>query len=165
MRGPTGCVASDPFRSVLQFGDLPEPALEGLAAAEPGIEVGADQVQRQPLPDDLRAETEHVGVVVLDRLVGRMHVVAEGRADAGDLVGRDAGADARAADQDPPLRPAAGHGTADRPAGERVPEPRERLEQMFVRKVDGVEVLGEDVGDDVPEAGGDEFAVISKDGV
>jgi hypothetical protein len=36
---------------------------------------------------------------------------------------------------------------------------------MFVRKVDGVEVLGEDVGDDVPEAGGDEFAVISKDGV
>ena len=53
--------------------------------------------------DDLRAEAEHVHVVVLDRLVGAVEVVADRRADAGHLAGRDRRAGARAADEDAAL--------------------------------------------------------------
>ena len=54
-------------------------------------------------PDDLGAEAEHVHVVVLDALVRRVDVVADRRADPGDLAGGDRGADARAADEDAAL--------------------------------------------------------------
>ena len=59
-------------------------------------------------PDDPRAERQDVHVVVLDALVRRVRVVADGGAHAADLVRGDARAHAGAADQDAALRLAVG---------------------------------------------------------
>ncbi len=53
--------------------------------------------------DDLGAQAEDVHVVVLDRLVGAVEVVADRGPDARQLAGRDRGARPRAADEDPAL--------------------------------------------------------------
>src|SRR6266511_1633224 len=49
--------------------------------------------------DDARAEHEHVHIVMLDALTGRITVMAYRRANPWDLVGRYRRADATAADQ------------------------------------------------------------------
>ncbi len=54
-------------------------------------------------------EDNHVHIVVLHALVCRIGVVAHAGADAGNLVGRHADTDARAADQNAPL----GHALLD----------------------------------------------------
>src|SRR6476646_1991651 len=59
-------------------------------ADEVGCELGAD---------DVRAEAEHVHIVVLDPLMGGVDVVADGGADARKLAGGDRGADAGTTDE------------------------------------------------------------------
>ena len=75
-------------------------------------EEGDAALERRLGPDDPGAERQDVHVVVLDALVGRVGVVADGGADAADLVRRDARADAGAADEDAAL----GLAVADRVA-------------------------------------------------
>ena len=53
---------------------------------------------------DLAGEAKHVGVVVLARQRGGFVIANQRRADAGNLVRRDAHADARGADQQAELR-------------------------------------------------------------
>src|ERR687894_1622332 len=87
--------------------DLAGPAdVAPLAGELRGREHG-DDLGRQRRADDAPAEAEHVAVVVLDGLVGRVGVVRDDRADAGDLRGRDRDTRARAADDDRPLGVAA----------------------------------------------------------
>ena len=62
------------------------------------IVVGSDHAGFD-LKQDVGAMLRKDGHDVLDALVGRVHVVAERGADAGDLVGGDADADAAAADE------------------------------------------------------------------
>jgi len=73
---------------------------------------------------------------MLDALMGGVNVVAERGADAGDLVRRDARADAGAADEHAALRPAIPHPRADG-LGD-------------IREVDGVGGVRPDVLDLVP---------------
>src|SRR5579863_6265588 len=61
--------------------DLLEPGDVALAAVEAGGEEALDELARDRRSDDLRAEAEHVDVVVLDRLVGAVEVVADRRPD------------------------------------------------------------------------------------
>ena len=63
--------------------------------------------------DHPRAERQDVHVVVLDALVGRVRVVADGRPDAADLVRGDARPDAGAADQDAAVGLAVADGVAE----------------------------------------------------
>jgi len=74
-----------------------------LLGAEAGGEEGPQHLLSQLEPDDLGAQAEQVNVVVLDALVGGVVVVAEGSADAGDLVAGNAGPYPGAAHQHPPL--------------------------------------------------------------
>jgi len=64
---------------------------------------GAHQVDRQRGADDLRAEAEHVHVVVLDALMRRVDVVAHGAPDSVHLGNGHRRTDARAADEDAAL--------------------------------------------------------------
>src|SRR5436190_13592539 len=96
-------LALDIGRSFLEFFDLAKSRGVRLAAVEARVQEGAHQVDRQRRPDDLGAETEYVDVVVLDALVGRVHVVAHGAADAVDLGDGDRSTDARAAHEDAAL--------------------------------------------------------------
>ncbi len=59
----------------------------------------AHEVGGEARPDDLRAETEDVHVVVLDSLVGGVDVVADGCPNPGDLARGNRRADAGAADE------------------------------------------------------------------
>ena len=74
-----------------------------LFAGEICGEERTDQVASGFRTDDARAEDEDVHIVVLDPLPGRVVIVADGGADAGDFVRRDTRADPRAADQNAPL--------------------------------------------------------------
>ena len=74
-----------------------------LLLAEPGSQEGPEQVERELQTDDLRTEADDVDVVVLDRLMRRVDVVAERGADAVDLVGGDTGADTGPADENRPV--------------------------------------------------------------
>ena len=95
--------------------DLVEPALVARLAAERRRRGRRPRTRRPARTPMTRApEGQHVHVVVLDALVRGVRVVADGRADAADLVGGDARADARAADEDAAVRLA---------AGDRQPEP------------------------------------------
>src|SRR5438067_7285437 len=96
-------LALDIGRSFLEFFDLAKSRDVRLAAVEARVQEGAHQVDRQRRPDDLGAEAEHVDVVVLDALVGRVDVVAHCAADPIDLRDGDRGTDARAADEDAAL--------------------------------------------------------------
>src|ERR671935_11997 len=104
--------------------DLLKPAHVALASVEPGSEERAHQLGCKLRADHLRADAEDVHVVVLDALVGRVRVVADGRADAGDLARRDGGTDARAAHQHCPLRLARADRVADFPRLVRVVDSR-----------------------------------------
>src|SRR5207244_1077534 len=84
--------------AALDLGELGDPAPEVLLGAVLGGEVSLKQLEGERLADDLGAEAEYVDVVVLDTLVRRVDVVAERGANAGHLVGGNAGADAGAAD-------------------------------------------------------------------
>src|SRR5579884_691584 len=84
-------------RHLLQSSHVP------LAAVELRGEEHLDELPRDCGAEDLRAEAEHVHVVVLDTLVRAVEVVADRRADAGDLARRHRGADAGAADEDAAL--------------------------------------------------------------
>ena len=78
------------------LGDAP-----GVAAAfERRVQPDFDHAVDQPFAQQVGGEAEDVGVVVAAAHFGRQIVVAGGRADAGELVGRDAHSQAGAADQD-----------------------------------------------------------------
>ena len=62
--------------------------------------------------DDARTQGQHVHVVVLDALVGRVGVVADGGTDPAHLVGGHRRTDPGAADEDAALRGAARDGVA-----------------------------------------------------
>src|SRR3954463_9219143 len=62
------------------------------------------ELARERRAHDLRAEAEHVHVVVLDALMGAVGVVADRGANAEDLAGGDGSADAGTADEDSALR-------------------------------------------------------------
>ena len=61
------------------------------------------QILREGDANNARSEHKHIHIVVLDALMRRISVMAYSRANAGKLVGRDAGADAAAADEDATL--------------------------------------------------------------
>ena len=115
-----------------------------LAAVEPGGEKGADEVDGELGADHLRAQAEHVHVVVLDALVRGVDVVADRGADARELAGGDRGADARAADEDPALGVAA----------------LDRLAQL-ARLVRVVDPLGVRVGAEVDDPVAERLAISS----
>src|SRR6266545_852751 len=75
-----------------------------------GLHEGLHQLVGEGGTDDASAQDEDVHVVVLDALVRRVDVVADGGADAGDLVGGHAGAHSAAADEHGPLRAPVLHG-------------------------------------------------------
>src|SRR4051812_33021962 len=81
--------------------DLVEPPNVARLAAERRVEEGACALDGRLDADHARTEREDVHVVVLDALVRRIGVVADGRSDARHLAGRDRRADAGTADQDP----------------------------------------------------------------
>src|SRR6266540_274057 len=97
------------------FGNLVEASHVALAAVEPRTEEYPDEIGGKLGADDLRAEAEHVHVVVLDALVGGVDVVADGGTDSRELAGRDRGADPGAADEHAALCLTAEDGLADLP--------------------------------------------------
>ena len=98
-------------RSVSIAADLVYPARVTLAAVERRRQPGVGDRERVVLAQRSRAQAEHVGVVVGARDPGHLDVPGVDRAHAVDLVGGDADAHARAADQQPDgarLAPVAG---------------------------------------------------------
>src|SRR3954454_15453012 len=87
------------FHLPFHFGDLEQPRHVALAAVEGRVQECGYELARERRADDLRAETQHVHVVVLDALVRAVGVVAHRRADAGHLARGDGRADAGAADE------------------------------------------------------------------
>src|SRR3954451_19964784 len=69
----------------LHFLDLLQAPDVSLAAVELCAEEYPDELGSQLGAHDFRSQAEHVHVVVLDALVRRIRVVADGRADAGEL--------------------------------------------------------------------------------
>src|ERR1051326_3396186 len=127
------------------FLDLLKPAHVALAAVEAGSEEGAHQLGRQFGADHLRAQAEHVHVVVLDALVRGVRVVANGRANPGDLARRHRSAHSRAANEDGALGVAAANRLADLPRLVRVVDARLGLVRAeIVRFVTKCSKLGED---------------------
>ena len=72
----------------------------GLGGDEVGGEEGVGDVVGGFDADDASSEDEDVHFVVLDALMSRVMVVAHAGADAGNLVGGNADADTRTADED-----------------------------------------------------------------
>lgn len=83
-------------------------------ACEARLEEGVDQLVGDIRSDDPRTEAEHVRIVVLHSLMGGVRVVGDHRPDTRHLVGSNAGAGPRAADDDAPIGPAVGDGPAHR---------------------------------------------------
>src|SRR4051812_24834206 len=79
------------------LGQAPGVALLGGVAR---LDVGLHQLVGDGGADDPAAQHQDVHVVVLDPLMGRVDVVADGGADARHLVGGHAGADTAATDED-----------------------------------------------------------------
>src|SRR5438445_3303910 len=96
---------------------LAKPAKVALLAGEAGSDEGARKIPRQGLADDAGSEAEDVHVVVLHALMRAVGVVAEAGPHAADLVGRDRGADAAAADENAPLGLSVGHRVRHRRRG------------------------------------------------
>src|SRR6476661_6501814 len=69
---------------LLHLLDLLQPTHVAFPTVEFGTKERADELTSQLRADHLGAETEHVHVVVLDALVGRVCVVADRGADAGE---------------------------------------------------------------------------------
>jgi hypothetical protein len=72
-----------------------------LSAAEASEQECLDQLQSKAVADHSAAQTEHIHVGVLDALMRGESVVDQPGANGGDLVRRDARADAAAADRYP----------------------------------------------------------------
>ncbi len=85
-----------------------------LGVGEPRAEKRRDQRFGESRADHPRAEHEDVGVIVKHALRRRVRVVTESGADAWQLVGGDAGADAAAADDQPAIGPAVEYRASDR---------------------------------------------------
>src|SRR5262245_26570217 len=83
------------------------------AALELGGQPDLDHALDQLLAQQIAGQTEHVGVVVAATHLGGDAVVTGGRANAEYLVGRDAHADAGAADQDAALHAPLADGLGD----------------------------------------------------
>jgi hypothetical protein len=89
-------------------------------AAERGREPRVEDPVGELAVDELRADHEHVRVVVAAADLGRPDAVAERGADAGQLVARDRLARAAAADDEPEVGVAGEHLPADVLAERRV---------------------------------------------
>ena len=76
-------------------------AAEVAAAFKSGVQEQFRDVEGHALAGHALAKTEHVGVVVLAGGAGLKFASAQRRADAGDVVGGHAHADARPAHEDP----------------------------------------------------------------
>src|SRR2546428_733782 len=100
--------------AALQGDDLGEAPRVALLARVAGGHEGPHQLVGEGGAHDASAQDEHVHVVVLDPLVGRVGVVADGGPHAGQLVGGDRRPHPAAADEDAALPPALAHGQADR---------------------------------------------------
>src|SRR5262249_27070509 len=86
-------------RPAFHAGDFFDAA--GVAAPfEFGLEPDLDHAVDQLFAQHVGRQAEHVQIVVPAAHFGRQVIVTRGRADAGKLVGRDAHADARSANQD-----------------------------------------------------------------
>ena len=72
--------------ALFQCSDLCQSALVAFLAGEPGSDECDDDLFCQGISDDSSPEAEHVHVVMLDALSGRVRVVADGCADPMDLV-------------------------------------------------------------------------------
>src|SRR4028119_113818 len=81
-RSPISCRLA-----ALQLRKLRDPPAVPLVRTVLGLQESAQEVERQLVADDLRPDAQHVGVVVLDALVGRVDVVAQCRPDPTKLVG------------------------------------------------------------------------------
>ena len=82
-----------------ELGDFVEAALVA-ATGEGRVEESLDHFEGSGGGDDAGAEGEDIGVVVLAGKLGRDDVVGQRGADAGDFIGGDGNANARAADSD-----------------------------------------------------------------
>src|SRR6188508_535547 len=85
---------------LLHLLDLLQPTHVAFPAVEFRTQEGANQLCCEGSADHLGADAEHVHVVVLHALVGRVRVVADRCADPCELAGRDRSADPRPADED-----------------------------------------------------------------
>jgi hypothetical protein len=85
---------------MFKFSKLSDAAAEFFAGAELGGEIGSQEIEGEPVSDNLGAQTQDVHVVVLHALVGRVDVVADGGANARVFVGGNRGADTGAANHD-----------------------------------------------------------------
>ena len=119
--------------------DFVEASVVLLIREEAGFEELGDELLCLFRGDDAGAEAEDIHVVVLHALPGGIFVVADGGADAGDLVGGDGGADAAAAEDDatPSLAGSDGFGGSAGEVGE---------------VVEGVEGVSTNVVDVIAEA-------------
>ncbi len=84
-----------------------------IVPAENGADEGGDQVLGQGLSHNPGTEAEDIRVVVLDHLVGRVRVMGDAGPYSTELVRRHAGARARAAHDDSPIRSAIQHRLGD----------------------------------------------------
>src|SRR4030095_7509984 len=91
---------------LLHLLDLLQPTHVAFPSVEFRTKERAHELAGQLGADHLRPEAEDVHVVVLDALVGRVRVVADRGADAGDLAGGNRRAHARAAHEEPAPRAA-----------------------------------------------------------
>src|SRR6266550_1109313 len=111
---------------LLHLLDLLQPTHVALSTVEFRTQERAHELAGQLCADDLRAETEHVHVIVLAPLVRRLRVVTDCRSDARELAGGDRRADARAAHQYSALGDAVPDRAADLPRLVRIVDPRLR---------------------------------------
>ena len=95
---------------VLHGGDFGEPSGESRLRAEPGRQERLDQLPSQHFPHNAASEANHVHVVVLDALVGRVGVADQGRTDAVYLVRGHTGPHAAPADRNAAIYLAARNG-------------------------------------------------------
>src|SRR5918994_5888551 len=106
-RSDNSCSLDVVMQRPFQLADFLQPLDVALAPVEARGEESADELDSELGADHLRAQAEHVHVVVLDALVRGVDVVADRCPNAGELAGGDRGADARAADEDSPVGVAA----------------------------------------------------------
>src|SRR5207244_3256152 len=102
------CVAGRASTLVrLERADLGQAPHVALGAGEAGAHERPGERHRHLGGDDVGAQAEDVGVVVLARLPGREEIVAERGPHSANLVGGDRHSGAAPADQDAGIRPRA----------------------------------------------------------
>jgi hypothetical protein len=85
-----------------------------LLAGELGADEGLHEFLGHIAPHDASTQAQHVCVIVLDTLMGRIRVVGDHRPHPRDLVGGDAGSGARPTDDDPTVGATVRHRPAHR---------------------------------------------------